>query len=45
MILNASYSVGARFFPGVKRSESNVNHPPPSSGQINPLNPELNPIC
>jgi len=32
-------------FSGVKRPGSGVDHPLPPSGQINPLNTELNPIC
>ena len=30
----ASYTMGTGSFPGVKRSERAVNHPPPSSAEV-----------
>ena len=41
----ASYTVGIGSFPGVKRPGRGVDYPPPSSATVNPLKPELNPIC
>jgi hypothetical protein len=32
-------------FPRVKRSGRGVDHPPPSSNEVNPLNAKLNLIC
>jgi hypothetical protein len=40
-----SYTMGTGSFPGVKRAGRGVDHPTPSSAEINPLSPELNPIC
>jgi hypothetical protein len=37
----ASYTMG--LFWGVKRPGRDADHPPPSSAEVNPLTPELNP--
>ena len=41
----ASYTMGTESFPWAKGPGRGVDNPPPSSGEINPLKPELIPIC
>jgi hypothetical protein len=41
----ASFAIGIWSLLGTKRPERGVDNPPPSSAEVNPLKPELNPIC
>jgi hypothetical protein len=41
----ASYTINTGSFPRVKRPGRGVDHPPPPSAAVNPLNAELNPLC
>ena len=42
---STSCTMGSGPFPVVKRAGRGVDHPPPSSAKVNPLNAELKPIC